>query len=221
MILNLKQNSFFIFDLDDTLYPEIEYLKSAYKFIADKIAPVTRKNIYPEMIKHFKAKENVFDWIAFNYAQKDNTISTPYLLKLYREHQPEIKLSEETKKFLERLKEGNISSGLITDGRSITQRNKLKSLGLTHYFKDVIISEEFGSEKPDEKNYLFFKNKYPENNFYFIGDNTSKDFIVPLKLGWFTICLKNKGMNIHEQKISTIFSLQTINSFDDIELKFS
>jgi len=39
---------------------------------------------------------------------------------------------------------------------------------------------------------------YPGKEFWFIGDNTSKDFIVPEKLGWRTICLANCGDNIHQ-----------------------
>lgn len=221
MILNLKPNSFFIFDLDDTLYPEMNYLKSAYKFIAEELLFVTGDNIYNEMLRRHKLKENVFEWIVSHYSYKQKDLSVSFLLKLYREHKPQIKLNEETKQFLETLKEKNILAGLITDGRSITQRNKIKSLGLSDYFEDIIISEEFGSEKPDEKNYLYFENKYAAKNFYFVGDNTSKDFIVPFKLGWVTICLKNNGMNIHEQNFTKgIFPSLIINSFKDLNLKF-
>ena len=63
---------------------------------------------------------------------------------------------QRTKHLLDVLKEKNIPAGLITDGRSVTQRNKLKSLGLLNYFKEVIISEEFGSEKPGLKELSFF-----------------------------------------------------------------
>jgi putative hydrolase of the HAD superfamily len=205
MILNLKPNSFFIFDLDDTLYPEIDFLKSAYKYIAKELLFITGDNIFNEMLRRYQLRENVFEWIVSSYSCKQNDLSVSFLLKLYREHIPQIKLKKETNQFLKDLKEKNIPVGLITDGRSITQRNKIKSLGLSGYFEDIIISEEFGSEKPDEKNYLYFENKYPEKNFYFVGDNTSKDFIVPFKLGWFTICLKNKGMNIHEQNFDNNF----------------
>ena len=219
MIITLKPSSFFVFDLDDTLYPEIDYLKSAYKFIADTILPATGKNIYSIMLQRYISGENVFDWIVNSYADNDTEITTPYLLQLYREHKPEIKLNEDTGHLLDSLKEKNVPVGLITDGRSITQRNKLKALGLAGFFDDVIISEEFGSEKPDEKNYLYFEKKYPGKEFYFIGDNTSKDFIVPCQLGWFTICLKNNGKNIHFQDFKNGISPNLIiDSFSELDL---
>jgi len=66
---------------------------------------------------------------------------------------------------------------------------------------------------------MYFQNKYSGKHFYFIGDNTAKDFIVPLKLGWFTICLKNNGSNIYDQNLieGAIPSL-IINSFKELIL---
>ncbi len=51
----------------------------------------------------------------------------------------------------------NYKLGMITDGRSITQRNKYRALELDRFIddNDLVISEEFGSEKPSEKNFLF------------------------------------------------------------------
>lgn len=219
MTITLKPNSFFVFDLDDTLYPEIEYLESAYQFIAETILPITGTNIYNTMLQRYRSKENVFDWIVSFYADNDSKITLPYLLQLYREHKPEIKLNKDSKDLLNSLKEKNVPVGLITDGRSITQRNKLKALGLDEYFKEVVISEEFGSEKPDERNYLFFENKYPGKEFYFIGDNTSKDFLAPARLGWFTICLKSNGRNIHCQSFTEgLLPNLIINSFNELIL---
>ena len=38
--------------------------------------------------------------------------------------------------------------------------------------------------------------------FIYIGDNTKKDFIAPNKLGWETICLRDNGLNIHQQNFN-------------------
>jgi putative hydrolase of the HAD superfamily len=218
MVLNLKPNSFFVFDLDDTLYQEIDYLQSAYKHISKYIQTATNENIYDLMLELYKSKKNVFQWIVSSYNKIDSRITMDFLLQLYRQHEPDIKLNEEAKHFLQILQDKNIPAALITDGRSITQRNKLKALGISNYFKDVIISEEFGSEKPDERNYLYLEKKYAGKNFYFIGDNTAKDFTVPLKLRWFTICLKDKGGNIHNQDFSEVFPDLILNSFNELLL---
>lgn len=191
--------SFFVFDLDDTLFPEVDYLKSAYRHIATRLKPVIGEDIYDEMFRRYQQKENVFKWVAGLKNGSAEPVTTDWLLAEYRGHVPAVALAEATKAFIDAVKRLAVRTGLITDGRSITQRNKLKALGIDNFFNDIIISEEFGSEKPDERNYLFFQQKYPGSEFYFFGDNTSKDFIVPAKLGWTTVCLKDTGNHIHKQ----------------------
>ena len=105
--------------------------------------------------------------------------------------------------YLEGLKESDAKLGVISDGRSLTQRNKIKALGLEGFFDVEIISEELGSEKPCIKNYEVVMNKYPERKiFIYVGDNPAKDFLAPNQLGWRTVCLKNDGRNIHRQDMS-------------------
>ena len=65
---------------------------------------------------------------------------------------------------------------------------------------NIIISEEFGSEKTDERNFVVFMNRYPGADFLYIGDNPKKDFIVPNRLGWKTVVLEDDGRNIHKQE---------------------
>ena len=80
----------------------------------------------------------------------------------------------------------------------------MKALGLERFFTDenIIISEEFGTAKPSERNYSYFMDKYPGAGFYYVGDNLGKDFIAPNRLGWTSICLLDNGSNIHSQDFS-------------------
>ena len=42
---------------------------------------------------------------------------------------------------------------------------------------------------------------FPERKgFVYVGDNPTKDFIAPNKLGWDTYCLKQDKQNIHPQQ---------------------
>ena len=190
-------NKVFVFDLDDTLYKEIDFLKSGYK----KIAMIVNKNnynhLYNQMLSWYRSGINVFDKLMINY-----NVSKEFLLDIYRAHVPEIKLENDVFKLLNQLRKNRVIIGLITDGRSITQRNKLKALEIEDLFDDIIISEEFGSSKTDERNFLFFHKKYPAKEYIYIGDNPQKDFIVPNKLHWMTYCLLDDGRNIHPQNFS-------------------
>jgi putative hydrolase of the HAD superfamily len=202
MITKNKQH--IIFDLDDTLYYEIDYLKSAYKEISAKIAIGVNESsqlIYNEMLDYFFSKKNVFEEILIKY---NSSLSISELLYIYRNHKPKINLSEDKTDVLNFFKKENFNLGLLTDGRGVQQRNKINALNLTYWFSEIIISEEFGSEKPNINNYKYFEDIFGEGKYYYIGDNISKDFISPNTLNWTTICLKDRGLNIHSQDIPSI-----------------
>jgi len=215
MQITINTNSYFVFDLDDTLYAEIDFLQSAYQHIASILSPVNASALYQQMLQRYNNKEDVFKWLINVYPGCE----MQWLLHEYRHHTPAIKLNEAALEILQKLKKYNAPCGLITDGRSITQRNKLKALHIEDAFDDIIISEEFGSEKPDERNYTFFTKKYPGKHFYFFGDNIRKDFIVPEKLGWNSFCLQDAGKHIHPQHHTTTQTMyKIIASFSQLEL---
>ena len=190
-----SKNNAIVFDLDDTLYPEIDYLKSAYQFISEKIAPID-KTLYSLMIEKYFKNENVFD-----YVEKTYNVDKSQLLNWYRTHFPHLKLYPHVECFLKNFRD-DFKFAIITDGRSITQRNKIKSLGLDLYIDTIIISEEIGSEKPSLANFDKVKQLLNCESYCYIADNTKKDFITPNMMGWLTICLNDQGNNIHKQDFS-------------------
>ena len=189
-----------VFDLDDTLYKEQDYLLSAYREIAAKIeSRYGFDGIFDQMLKWWQEGENVFQRLVSYCSQ--STVND--LLTIYRSHVPDIRLDEETKCQLGRLHQHAVL-GLITDGRSLTQRHKVDALGLSAYMdeKDILISEETGFEKPSEAPFLHFMERYHSRTYYYMGDNPAKDFVAPNHLGWTTICLLDDGRNIHPQDFS-------------------
>ena len=189
-----------VFDLDDTLYKEQDYLLSAYREIAAKIeSRYGFDGIFDQMLKWWQKGENVFQRLV-SYCPL-STVND--LLTIYRSHVPDIRLDEETKCLLGRLHQHAVL-GLITDGRSLTQRHKIDALGLSAYMdgKDILISEETGFEKPAEAPFLHFMERYHSRTYYYIGDNPAKDFVAPNHLGWTTSCLLDDGQNIHPQDFS-------------------
>lgn len=194
-----------VFDLDDTLYKEQDFLISAYKEIATYIEKrYTIKYIFEKMIENYHQHKNVFEELIKQYG---TMLTLDKLLYIYRHHEPK-KCYVETDVFnilTSLASQKNVFLGIMTDGRSITQRNKIRCFQLSKFFNEdmIIISEEFGSKKPDIKNYLFFMNKVPNASYYYIGDNTFKDFITPNTLRWTSICLlDNENKNIHKQDFS-------------------
>ena len=184
---------YFIFDLDDTLLYELDYLKSAYHEIARTIGET---GLYDEMMALYHEGQDVFGMI-----ENKHKISKNLLLHSYRVHFPTLSLKEDAAAIIREIKKKGHLLGLISDGRSIAQRNKLKALGLESSFDKIVISEEIGSEKPSLQNFEVFITS-DITTYYYIGDNLKKDFITPTKLGWTTFCLRDKGFNIHPQSFA-------------------
>lgn len=184
-----------VFDLDDTLIYEIDYLKSAYYEIAGLLDENNKEEVYDKMLTSYFKGINVFNILISQFPK----INMEDLLRIYRNHKPTLQLKNYSLEILNYLKKNKCIIGLITDGRSITQRNKLKATKIENYFDLIIISEEFASEKPNVENYRIFHN-FRSEKYYYVADNTKKDFVTPNKLNWETICLLDiENKNIHKQ----------------------
>lgn len=195
------------FDLDDTLYKEIDFLKSGYRKISEMVEKRYGFNsweIYDRLLYWFGREENAFVNLNETYG-----ISNPIndYLNVYRYHHPNIALSKETTDTLDALKHRGITLAIITDGREITQRQKIEALGLTKWISEdfIFINEEPKHFKPNRFSFdrlmLHCYEQFPDSDFtyYYIGDNPLKDFLAPNQLGWNTVCLLDDGKNIHKQ----------------------
>ena len=187
---------YIVFDLDDTLTYEIDYLKSGFQEIASQICSEKEKaaKLYEQMLAVYQEGGNAFAYVCGRYP----TLSREELLEVYRYHFPNITLIEGAQEVLDWCKQHCYKVGLITDGRERTQRNKLKALGIEAFFDKIVISESFGSTKPDVRNYQAFTTE-AISDYYYIADNPAKDFIAPNALKWTSICLLDQGKNIHPQ----------------------
>lgn len=194
--MNREKNSMVVvFDLDDTLYFEKDYQVSGYNVVIEYLV-----SLYSvprgDLVKTAEAGGDVLQALA-------NLVGVPSvkesLLWIYRLHKPNISLSQEAEHILKLLAERNVTTLILTDGRSVSQRMKLKSLGLENY--PAFISDEFdGAVKPNLKRFKYIEESYPSSKFVYVGDNPKKDFVAPNKLGWLSIGLESHPSFIHYQK---------------------
>jgi putative hydrolase of the HAD superfamily len=76
----------------------------------------------------------------------DSKEKVGFLLELYRCHKPRIKLYEDVMPVLEHLKRKGLRLGVVTDGLTLVQRNKVAALGMAGLF-DAIVYSELGAEE--------------------------------------------------------------------------
>ncbi len=188
--------SVIVFDLDDTLYSEFDYKVSGIRAVCAQIAELYPQHNAEALLALLDMHKS--DWLdrlcrhcGFNDAEKAS------LLWHYRLHRPAIRPympSESLSALIQRF----AASALISDGRSLTQRQKLHALGLSGCFDHILISEAFASEKPQPERFDFIRSCYPDKQWLYIGDNIKKDFVTPNNQGWLTIGLKASANNIHQ-----------------------
>ncbi len=184
-----------IFDLDDTLYSEKEYVRSGYAVISQALSHLKDKDIEKKLWKAFEEKKSAID----EFLHSEN-IYTDELkqqcIELYRQHQPNIHLYEGVTEMLVQLRKRGLSIGIITDGRPEGQRAKIKALNLEKYVDKIIVTDELGGiayRKPNEKAFVLIKELLDVEflEMCYVGDNTKKDFIAPEKLGMKVIWFRN------------------------------
>jgi len=201
MIINPKTTCL-VLDLDDTLYNEYDYQTSGLSFVEKELSVLYNIDLNGFLINlRDKGVNDIFmetlDFLGLPKITKES------LLFLYRNHMPKISLTEATMSFIQSIRSDFKHVVILTDGRSLSQRSKLKALGLLDI--PVYISEEWSSNKPEEKRFVAIMEKYQNCSlFCYIGDNPAKDFIAPNSLGWSTFCLKDNGKNIHSQSVKGI-----------------
>lgn len=186
----LNQIDGVVFDLDDTLYSEKNYVRSGYRKIAQNYPDIenAEERLWNSFLKGEKAIDKVFDEANLDEKEKKNA------LNIYRAHMPVIELYAGVSGMLSRIKNKGKKIGIITDGRPDGQKNKIKALKLD--VDQVIITDELGGiqyRKPNKKAFELMQNRWKIafNEMVYIGDNVTKDFIAPKELGMKVIYFKN------------------------------
>lgn len=219
MAFKSKKTTFIVLDLDDTVYKEINFVKSGFKAIIKSFVKDADDSLFEIMFNTWLQGGDAIKSLFESLNMKDIPVEEP--LNIYHNHSPEINLPLESKLFFQSAISKGYPLGMITDGRTYTQQNKLNALRISNIFKKVIISQEFGSEKPTIRNFKIFEELYPGNIFCYIGDNTNKDFIAPISLNWKSYCLRDDGRNIHPQDLASlpqeVTIIDNLNEFFDAE----
>lgn len=200
-----------IFDLDDTLYSEKEYVRSGYKAVSDYLGGGYEDRLW----SFFEDGKPAIDELLKDLgreSEKDEAV------EVYRSHKPDIHLYPGVAEMIGELKVRGIKVGIITDGRPEGQRNKLKALGLD--VDDVIVTDELGGiqfRKPCDIAFKIMLTRWRMNpaDVVYVGDNPAKDFQAPQQLGMRNVWFNNReGLYTRDQESS----VRKIEKFEDLEI---
>lgn len=210
-----------IFDLDDTLYSEKEYVRSGYKAVSDFLGGGYEEKLWEYFEDNMLAIDELLEEIG-------KTDKKEQVLAIYRSVKPEIHLYEDAKTVLTKLRKKGIRTGIITDGRPEGQRNKIEALCLEDFVDDIIITDELGGvqfRKPCDIAFRILQNRWrlSASEIIYVADNPSKDFQAPQQLGMKSVWFRNKdgiytvnNPNITDEICGNIIMIRKIKQLEGI-----
>jgi putative hydrolase of the HAD superfamily len=191
-----------IFDLDDTLISERKYIESGYQYISTLLSDRYKMNeneIYQLLFELLnESPKNVFNRFFDNFSIPYTRDTIIDLVEQFRSHKPNISFFDDVIPCLNFLEKQNVKLGIITDGYSTAQRQKLNAVNAFDYFNEIIITDDLGREywKPHSKPFELIKEKLNVRfeEMVYVGDNPEKDFYIGEILPIRTVRLNREGI---------------------------
>jgi putative hydrolase of the HAD superfamily len=195
-----------VFDIDDTLYDEVDYVRSGFAHVSRVAAgpEVDASTLEDWLTSAFAAgvRGDSFDRLLVAYPTIGARVSAALLIEAYRAHHPEIRLDPTVEQLLDELTARGLRLGVLSDGRPDTQQAKVDALGLGRWFEPILLtgSRGPGYAKPATAGFAAIGLEWglPSSALAYVGDNPVKDFAGPRRLGWTAIRVRH-GRQLHCQ----------------------
>jgi putative hydrolase of the HAD superfamily len=205
-----------VFDIDDTLYLERDYVRSGFRAVgawAQQVLGVP--DLADQAWKAFESgvRGKIFD-AALAYCGCEITADTiERLVSCYRDHVPDIDLLEDARTCLDVLSlETDIAIAVVTDGPLASQKAKARSLGLSNWSQHMFFTEALGVGfgKPNPGAFELVEECFgvSGDRCTYVGDNPVKDFVGPRRRGWATLRVRRPD-GLH----------YAVESGDDVDLE--
>lgn len=149
LINKARSNYQIIFDLDNTIYKETDFLFKAYDFLAQTLFPVDHREVLKFMVGEFTnyGRQDLFNKVLERFPSEPVSVSKMLAcLRDYRSYDT-IAINPWFEIFLKGIPV-DFKVNIITNGNPTQQRNKIFSLGLHNKIKylDVVYANEIAAK---------------------------------------------------------------------------
>jgi putative hydrolase of the HAD superfamily len=194
-----------VFDLDDTLYPESDYVLSGFEAVAADagVTAEERAELRAWLSKAFASgvRGDTFDRIRERFPAVAGRVSTARMVERYRQHRPALTLTTGVASVLDALAGAGLRLGIISDGPRDSQAAKVEALGMAVWCSPIVLTETLGPGmgKPHPAAFQLVQQTWglEHQELVYVADNPQKDFVAPRQLGWHSIRLRQVGQ-LHE-----------------------
>jgi putative hydrolase of the HAD superfamily len=188
-----------VFDMDDTLYLERDYVRSGFGEVSRLLSKGdadSEARLFAFLWERFERGErgNHFDLLLESDPRLKREASVDALVRAYRLHAPLIRPLPGMTELIRDLKDAGVRIAVVTDGPRDSQARKAEALGLHGLADPILLTDDWGREwwKPHPRAFRHLESLWdfaPETMIY-VGDNPAKDFVAPKALGWKTLRLR-------------------------------
>ena len=190
-----------VFDIDDTLYLERDYVLSGFADVARQVGttPTEIAALDAWLRDAFEAgvRDDTFDRLRRSFPTIAVRFRTDELVALYRIHRPDITLDREVVTVLDRLRRGGRRLGALSDGPLMSQSAKVEALDLRRWLDPIVLTAAGAPDfvKPGRAGFAKIEAAWGllADRLCYVADNPEKDFIGPRAMGWRTIRLRRAG----------------------------
>jgi putative hydrolase of the HAD superfamily len=219
------------FDIDDTLYDTSEFAKLARKAalnaMIDAGLPLSQDDAYTLLREIIKEKGSNYDkhlnvLTKRVFGKEDPLLIAIGMITYHNVKFALLRLFPETMSALIHLKANGYHLGVISNGLTIKQYEKLVRLGLHHFFDSVITSQEAGVKKPDPAIFKLAMERMgcKAENSVMIGNSFDDDILGAVNTGmsavFLTPGLKESERDIIEKKGLKLDIISDIGEIKDI-----
>jgi len=187
-----------VFDLDDTLYLERDYVHSGFaavsRLIEARSNAICAETFFAGCWLLFMEgqRQEIFDDVLGSDLMGLDKFTVRECVDCYRSHTPQIKFCPDVLPVLDKLGQYNIV--VITDGDFPRQIAKLKVLDVGNVLNQLIVnSKECFKPHPYAFTQVEVVFDCCGSDLVYIADNPHKDFQAPHERGWKTIRVRREG----------------------------
>ncbi len=191
-----------VFDLDDTLYPEAEFVRGGFRAAGARLDVLEGRatgaaRVFLEVLER-DGVSRVFDkgLEALGIPRDPERIAD--LVAAFRGHRPDIRPFPGVPEMLDRLRGRGFRLGLLSDGPLAVQEAKWQALGIGERFEVVVFTDALGGRESWKPNPAGFEaverlSGLSGRVLVMVGDRPRHDLVPARARGWRAIRMRWPG----------------------------